>query len=293
MSEVSGAVADALANAGQPPAGQPPVAQPPAGQPPVQQPPAGQPPTGEPPALDRWQDKFLEPELRSSDALARYPTIDAMAKGLIETQNWARGRVSIPKADDATGFEEFASKIRPEKADDYQILGPDGAKSETGEAFRQTFHDVGLHPLQAQKLTEKWNQYQADIVSKATQSGKDEVHAIELELGPQGYNQRLAAVDSMLKGAGIDVDDIAVALEQVGGAGKALRGLFTLAEKTGELAKVDGASIQMRMGNMTAEAAQAEVNRMSGDPLMAKKIEDKTTPEYARRKALMEIIAKG
>ena len=97
----------------------------------------------------------------------------------------------------------------------------------------------------------------------------------------------------MLKGVGVEIADVATGLEQTVGAGATMRALFALAEKTGELAKVDGATIQMRMGNMSPEAAQAEIYRMSADPVMAKKIEDKTSPEYARRQALMKIVAKG
>ena len=242
---------------------------------------------------DRWQDKFLSQDLRGNEALARYGSVDDMAKGLIETQNWARGRVAVPKADDAAAFAEFAGKVRPADAKDYAIAGADGKTTEFGEAFRQKAFEMGLHPLQAKGIVEWNNQQMADQASKITQAGKDEVTAIELELGPQAYNQRLAAVDSMLKGMDIDIADIAVALEQTVGAGKTLRGLFTLAERTGELAKVDGADVALRMGAMTAEQAQAEVDRMSGDPEISKQLNDPKSPESLRRKELLRRIAQG
>lgn len=242
-----------------------------------------------------WQEKFLPPEMRADETLAAYKDpVDAF-KALVETKKWARGRVAVPGAEDATAFTEFASKVRPEKAEDYKILGPDGKSSEVGEAFRTKFHELGLHPIQAEGLTSAWNQYQADISSKVKQAGQDEMTAVELELGPQAYNQRLTAVDNMMRAMGIEDLDVVSGLEQTIGAGKTLRALFTMAEKTGELAKVDGATVALRMGSMTAKSAQAELDSMSfnQDKEFQAKLADKNSAEFAKRKALLERIAKG
>lgn len=240
-----------------------------------------------------WRDKFLSENLRGNEALANYKTIDDLATAHIETQKWARGRVAIPAADNVDAFTEFASKVRPEKAEEYKILGANGEPSEFGESFRSVFHDVGLHPIQAERLTAAWNQRETDILSKQTQAGRDDVLAVEMDLGPQAFNMRVAATDTMLKGLGIDIADIVPALEQVSGAGKALRALFTLAERTGELAKVDGATTQMRMGAMNASQANDEIDRMDKDPAIRAKVADKNSPEYAKRNQLMALVRKG
>ncbi|NLS27936.1 hypothetical protein S2M10_29380 [Sphingomonas sp. S2M10] len=248
------------------------------------------------PSGESWRDKFLtDAELRGSEHLSRYQSIDDLAKAHIQTVTWARGRVAIPKADDAEGFAEFVAKVRPEKAEDYVIAGPDGKPSETGEMFRPIFHEAGLHPQQAKVLTDKWNQLQADLASRQVQAGKDELTAIELELGPSAYNQRLAATENLLKSVGIDIPNVANALEQVAGAGATMRALFALAEKTGELAKVDGVSTSIRGGAMTAEQAKAELDRQnsSTDKAFIAKLGDKSTPEYAQRQQLIEIVAKA
>lgn len=240
-----------------------------------------------------WRDLHLSADLRGNDALANYKSVDDVARGLIETQKWARGRVAIPAADNAEAFTEFASKVRPAKAEDYKIAGADGQPSETGEAFRQVFHDIGLHPIQAERLTAAWNTHQADIVSKTAQAGKDEVMALEMTLGPQAFNMRVAAADTMLRNMGVDIADIVPALEQVSGAGKALQALFTMAEKTGELAKVDGATTAMRMGTLTAAQASAEIDRMDADPAIREKVADKNSAEYRKRADLMARVRKG
>lgn len=240
-----------------------------------------------------WQQKFLPPELASDETLANYKDVPDVAKALIETKRWASGRIAIPGPEDAAAFTEFAGKVRPAKAEDYKILGPDGKPSETGEAFRAKFHELGLHPIQAEGLTGAWNQYQSDLVSKVKQASQDELTAVELELGPQAYNQRVTAVDNMFRNMGIEDLDVVAGLEQAVGAGKTMRALFTMAEKTGELAKVDGASVALRMGSMSREDAQKEIDTMSlnTDPEFQKKLVDPSSAEYAKRKALLSRIA--
>jgi hypothetical protein len=249
---------------------------------------------------DRWQDKFLGPELRGNETLANYKSIDDVGKALIETQAFARGRVAVPKAGDAdfdTKFAEFAGKVRPEKAEDYKILDADGKPSEMGEAFRGIFYESGLHPAQAEKLTQAWNQHSADTLSKIEQAGKDEVRAIELDLGTSAFNQRVTAVQGMLKGVGIEIDDIVPAMSTLGGsAGKAVQALFKLAESTGELAKVDGVDVQIRMGTMTPQQAHAELDAMRAravsDKEYAAKLGDPKSVEAQRRKAVQGMAAK-
>lgn len=288
-------VADALSGGGAAPAPSPTPSPAPAPAPSGDGTPAPAPapaPTGD----ASWRDKFLTDEsLRGSEHLSRYNSIDDLAKAHIQTVQWARGRVAIPKADDAEGFAEFVSKVRPEKAEDYAITGPDGQPSETGEMFRSIFHQAGLHQQQAKVLNEGWNQLQSDLVSQRQQASKNELTAIEVELGTPAYNQRLAAVESMFKGAGIDIPNVATALEQVAGAGAAMRALFTLAEKTGELPKVDSVTTSLRGANMSAEQAQAELDRQnsSTDKEYVAKLRDPSTPEYKQRQQLIEVIAKA
>ncbi|MFD1034149.1 hypothetical protein ACFQ15_05740 [Sphingomonas hankookensis] len=235
----------------------------------------------------RWQDT-LPDDLRNDETLGAYKSPEDAYKGLIETKRWARGRIALPNADDPNSFTEFASKVRPAKAEDYKIFGSDGEATEIGEAFRQEFFEVGLHPFQAERLSGKWNQFFTDQASRVQQQGKDELTAIEVEMGQAAYTQRTTAVANMLRGAGIDVADLALAMEQLGGPGKAMRALFALAEKTGELAKVDGATVRLNLGSMSKADAQAELDRMNADPEVRKAVLANTTgPEAKKREALM------
>lgn len=291
MTDAPGAIADALSTPTPTPA--------PAPTPSPSPTPSPTPtPTLTPAPTDRWQDKWLPEDLRADETLATYKSPEDAFRGLVETRRWAKGRVPIPAAGDEAAFTEFASKIRPEKPEDYKLGDDKGQPTPLAEAFRKTFHDIGLHPVQAEKLNAAWNQQQADMVSKQQQAGKDALTAIELEFGPTGYNQRLEATEAMLRAAGLDDAKVAgftTTLEQSFGAGDAMRVLMALAEKTGELGKIDGNAVALRMGAMSKDAAQAEINRQnsSTDPEFIRKITDPGSPEYAQRRKLMEVIAKG
>jgi len=250
-------------------------------------------PTPTPTPTDRWQDKWLPADLRADETLATYKDPESAFRALVETKAWARGRVAIPAAGDEAAFAEFASKIRPEKAEDYKLGDDKGQATPLAEAFRKTFHDIGLHPVQAEKLNAAWNQHQADLISQQQQAGKDALMAVEMEYGTSGYNQRLTAVEATLRNLGIEANDLLPALEQAYGTDKAIRAMFKLAEVTGELGKVDGDTVALRMGRMTKAEAQAELDRQnaSSDKEMQAKLADPKSPEYALRRKLMERLA--
>ncbi|HMS22108.1 hypothetical protein [uncultured Sphingorhabdus sp.] len=225
---------------------------------------------------------------------ARFQSPLDMFKAFTETQDWARGRVALPKEGDAASFAEFAAKIRPEKAEDYKIDVPDGNSTELADAFRPVAYDAGLHPEQVTKVVGFWNQMQADMVSKQTQQGNTELKSIEMEMGESAYAQRLEAASNLLRNAGVEIEDIAPAMEKIGGgAGKAMQALFKMAEATGELAKVDGVTVAMRIGSMNAQQAQAQVDGLMNDSEFMGKARTKGTPEAKKWEDLNAIIARG
>jgi hypothetical protein len=247
-------------------------------------------------AFPAWLGE-IPAELQTDDMKARATRFAQpvdMFKALTETQDWARGRVALPKEGDATSFAEFAAKVRPETADAYKIEVNDGSGTELADAFRPVAFDAGLHPEQVNKVVGFWNQTQADMVSKQTQLGNTELKSIEMEIGEAAYAQRVEAVSNLLRNAGVEVDDIAPAMEKIGGgAGKAMKALFTLAEATGELGKVDGVTVSMRLGSMNAKTAQETLTNLDKDPAFFKAAQIKNSPEWKKRDDLIRIIAGG
>lgn len=248
---------------------------------------------GEPVAGDRWQDKFLPETMRADASLALYRDIPAAAQALIDTKRMVGERFALPKDGDAASFDEFAGRLRPAEASAYDLKVPDGQDKAFADAMKPVLHKAGLHPAQAAILNEGWNQHILDQASQLRQTNVDQLTAMELEMGSAAYNQRLLAVDAMFEASGVDSDKITSALEQVKGGGEALKALFALAEKTGELAKVGGDEALLNAGLLTKAAATAQYKTLLNDKEFLAKAEVKGSPEAKRWDAIAVAMAKG
>ncbi len=140
----------------------------------------------------------------------------------------------------------------------------------------------------------------ADQMSKLKTENTQGIEAVKLDLGPVAYQTRVEAVNSMLQKAGIEDFDIVSGLQiAVGGeegkpsAERVLRAFFKLAEASGEVAKVDGQAVSLALGQTTPEQATAEIDRMFGDPAIAARLLDKSSPEHAKYEKLLKIQSGG
>lgn len=245
------------------------------------------------PAAAGWLQSLTDDSLRGSELLARYETVDALAKAHEETTRWARGRVPLPKGDDAAAREDFIAKARPAAASDYEVALPEGADGTRADAFREKAYQLGLMPWQAKELADWSNAFETDAVSRMGQAAQDELKTREINLGPAGYARTLAAIGNMMATAGIkDAETAMNGLESAFGAGAAFDMLAHFAGKTGELEKVDVADISMRTGTMQPDSAQAEIGRLMGDRDFMQKAQVAGTPE-ARKWADLNARAAG
>lgn len=234
--------------------------------------------------------RTLPPELQSDKTLARFNDPASLAKGYLETREWAKGRVALPKADSPDSFNEFAAAIRPVNAADYEVAVPEGMDDQMAAAFRERAFDLGLHPLQAKGLAEWNNDFMAKQQAAMQRAATEELTSMELEIGPQAWARGTEAVTNMLAGAGVEIADVVPALEQVAGAGKAMQALFKLAERTGEMGKVDPTAVSLRTGAMSPEQAQAEINAMFADKEKGPKLRDPASAEYKQYEQLLKIV---
>lgn len=250
-------------------------------------------PGSEPPAPPPAWMSGLPEDLQSNETLRRMGSVEDLAKGYVQTRDWAKGRIALPKEGDDASFNEFAQRLRPASAEDYKIAVPDGGDDTMAKAFAGAAFDMGLHPVQASRAAEWFNSFQADAMSKFANDQKQELASLELEMGPSAWARGTEAVTNMLRNAGVEIADIAPALQQVGGSRKSLEALMVLAEKTGEMGKVDGASVELRLGNMTPEQADAEVKRMFADPETRKQLADPKSSAFQKYQNLLTVQAKG
>jgi hypothetical protein len=245
---------------------------------------------GAPPALPDWLAGLPEAD-RADDGFVKrvsaYKTPLDLAKALTETQEWARARISLPKEGDPASRAEFYAKVRPESADKYEFDVPTGGDPALADKFKAHAFANGLDGEQAKAQVQFWNQTMSDAISLQNQQGADQLKALELEMGLPAFTQRVEGTETMLRTLGIEVESLAPVLEQMAGdAGKAMRALFTLAERTGELPKVDGNTVDMRMGIATKEQIAETKNRYMNDKDFMAKAQTPGTDEHRKWKAL-------
>lgn len=248
--------------------------------------------------VPEWMNGFA-PELQADPDINRYKTAEDAAKAIKEIRAWGRGRIPLPAADDEAGWVELGSKLRAEKPEDYNFEVPAGEDPGLANEFKQFAFDTGLPPRWAEGTVKWFNQRTEALLSKLAQDNVDDLKSVEIEFGPAGYAQRIEAVNKMFAAAGIEGMDVANGLQHMlakgpDGAPKAsaaatMKALFTLAEKTGELGKVDPLDVNLRLGlrgDDAAAAARAMVE--STDPEMIRKMADPTSAERKRYNQLME-----
>lgn len=243
-------------------------------------------PTPPPSPAATWRQGLTDEGLRNNEHLARYGSIDDLAKAHVETVTWARGRVPLPSADDAKGREDFIGKARPEAWESYEVAVPEGQPADRADAFKQKAHQLGLMPWQAKELADWSNAYEGDAISKQGQLAQDELMARQMELGPAGYARSNEAIANMLGAVpgfeGADADTAVRGLESAFGAGKTYDLLRALAAKTGELEKVDGDAILQRLGQMSPADAQRKIEEKGADRAFMEKVKVKGSAEQAQ-----------
>ncbi len=247
--------------------------------------------------MPAWMENLpADSPYRQNADLLRMQSIEDVAKGYTETRTWAKGRIAIP-TDDA-GWQELGQRLRPESADAYKIDLPEGQDPAMANAFRQFAHDQGFPARYAEAAAQFFNQQTGEAMSKLASDNSAAIESVKLQHGPEGWARRVEATNKMLAAAGIEAD-VADALAQVvgrdgkPGAGKALEALFTLAERTGELGKIDPADVGLRMGTMTAATAKAEIDRLMDDEGFMAKAKVAGSPEAKRWNDLNMAMAKG
>jgi len=248
------------------------------------------PPPPDPNAPAEWLGQ-LPDDLKDDKTLQRFKSIEDLARGHIEAHKVAKSKVVLPSDDDPASFDRFAAAIRPEDASAYKIDLPEGEGTEFAEAMRPVFHQAGLHPRQVEMLVEANNQYATEFVKQENQRGQDELDALQAEMGAEAFQRGKQAAVNLLDRLGIPAkfdEDLA----RIVGAGNSVRVLMELAERTGELGRVDATDVSLALGGMSGEDAMEEARRMQRDPDIAPRLADPTSPERKRYDKLKEAAAR-
>jgi hypothetical protein len=105
---------------------------------------------GTPPAS--WRDTLPEP-MKASPSLAKFESVDKLAKSYIEAESMI-GRSIIPPGKDAKpeDWGKFYSKLgRPNSAEEYALTPEEGFEADPAftSKLKAAFHSAGLTPAQA------------------------------------------------------------------------------------------------------------------------------------------------
>ena len=233
----------------------------------------------------------LPDELKGDATLSRFKTIEDLARGHIEAHKVAKSKVVLPKDDDPESFDRFAAAVRPESADAYQIEVGEGQSTDFADAMRPVFHEAGLLPQQVDKLVKANNGFVEQMLEQANAKGQQEMDALESEMGKTEFERGRQAAVNMLNKLGID-PKFEEDLSRMIGTGNSLRTLFAIAEKTGELGRVDADDINLALGGLHGKAAMDAARQMQKDPEVAKRLTDPASAESKRYKQLIAAAAK-
>ena len=121
-----------------------------------------------------WRSQIPE-EIRDHKSLAHFTDVGAMAKSLVNAQSMiGADKIAIPgkHATDEDWGEVWRKLGRPDTPDGYELVNemPEGIEQNDDMLnwFRNTAHEIGMTPTQAQKMLGRYNQF------LGTQIGVDE-----------------------------------------------------------------------------------------------------------------------
>ncbi len=231
--------------------------------------------TGTPPpavsnnAQAGWYDSF-EPDLKGyvetkgfkdpKDLTLAYRNLEAL-RGVPAEQ-----LLRLPKADDAKGLEELYTKLgRPAKPEDYKIPIPQGSDGSFAKAASAKFHELGLNPQQAQKLTAWYNEFGSTHTkaqeAQLVNTQKESAAKLQQEWGA-AYEKNANIVDQVAETFGVSEEELLGLRNAMGPAG-AMRFLHRIGAELGE--DRFHSSDTGPKGSLSPDGAKARIKQLQAD----------------------------
>lgn len=173
---------------------------------------------------DDWRSQIPE-DYRDHKSLSTINDVGALAKSFINAQQMIGAeKLPIPGkfATDEDWQQVDARLGRPESPDGYELQNnlSEGVEEspEMLDWFRQTAHDVGLRPQQAQKLLDAYNEHTGNMLNfdqQTLQEKQDQVRLeLQRELGP-AFDDKIDTAIAVMKNFGpenhLDIVDMQMA----------------------------------------------------------------------------------
>ena len=150
-------------------------------------------PVGETPAAaapgslssENWRD-FVSEDLRSNESLAKFTSLDGLAKSYINAEGMVgKDKIVMPTTDDEWG-QAYDKLGRPETAAAYELNYPEGVDGtdEISTAFKDAAHKAGLSQNQIAQIHDWYNGTSSELA--ASQKLQNEQKHVEAESNLKG-----------------------------------------------------------------------------------------------------------
>ena len=254
---------------------------------------------GEGEAAQPWYSTIPEAEARAHVEAKGYKNPAELALANYSLTKMQRGDPSVIGVPGAEATSEdwnaFYTKLgRPEAATGYDFKFADGVKPADNmvEFARNTFHEAGLTPKQAQMVADRWNTFAGEAAQKNTTSTAEtnttELTALQDKWGAE-LDKNKAAGQRAVQALGLTNELIERVENQIGSAA-IVELLASIGRKSDEGGFTGGAS-QGDPNNpetMTQPQAAARIASLQGDAEFQKKYTDRNHPGHAEALRMME-----
>ncbi len=247
-----------------------------------------------PPASPEWMTSLPE-ELRADATLARYQSIDELARGHIEAHKLAKSKAVPLPGDTDESRKAFADALRPQSVDAYDFGEvPDVLDKGLVDGFREHAFKIGLPPHMAKEAVDFYAGAVAAQVEAANKASVADVDAFKKDYGPQ-YDAKLAKVQDMIAaftGSPLELTEADMNRADIKlGSGNLVKFMFALHDRIGDLAPAGDGGLPTGLTAVSPEQANAVWSAKMKDAAWRQKAKTPGTPEHTESAYLQKMIA--
>lgn len=181
--------------------------------------------------------------------------------------------LKLPKDDtDKAAWDKIHERLgRPAKPEEYELALPNDDNGEYAKFIATAMHELGLTKKQAQTLALKQNEFIATEESKAAAAYQETIKAQDAALRTkwgQAHDKNLQIAKGAYAELGV-TKEAADAMEQAMGYSGVMEFFYNLGAKIGEDKFVSANGANGFNGAMSPAAAQARIDAIRTDPVLA------------------------
>lgn len=211
----------------------------------------------------------LPDELKGDATLARYQSIDELARGHIEAHKAAKAKAVPLPGDTDESRKAFADAVRGQTLEAYDF-GEVPAVLDKGlvDGFRQFAFDSGLPPFMAKGAVDFVAGAMAAQIEEANKASLADVDKFKASYG-SGYDQKLAQVQQMIEtftGTPLELGEGELNRADMKlGSGALVKFMFALHDRIGDVAPAGGGEMPTGIANVAPANAEATLNQKMKD----------------------------